>query len=1103
MSIIFPPNFNITNYPDLIATGDIDMGGFTLSNTTISLGGTTITGDISMSGNDLLGAGQVSCDSLTVTGTISALNYDYINSQTHTITDDRIILSSGGANQAEISTSSGAVDINKSFGVSGVQIKLDKGNANEVTLSATGSGLDVNKAISAIGMTLSGVLNMQNNQITNATSIYTDQLFIQNKMGSSIDMDNQNIENGNDIEAMRIILNKAGTNATIDTTGSNVRINKSIESAVSLIGGDMRLTNAAANILTDVSNTLGFSLNGQSVGTFFNGSVAGGNRLELTTRLVSPEIILNGNDLQTLIDNAGSDVTIYPTLRIGDIGTSDLRGLAFTNATDGDLTLNHTSTGIFEINKAPHLPDVLLGGQQSVQDTLFDVTVNPPGQTFDLSPSTAFYDDTSTMLDNSGGYVVGVCECEIFGNGSGGAGFPSVTIRPDPSDSASAITGTNGKKIYMEYDLAGVTAGNITFTAVLNSSYYDSGNYDIFTLELAPWAIPAQRLQVVMSDVFAFRPAHLVAYYPVVTADPPDTTQKLGILFDFVNNKVELINASTGNIFYTVNCNNQNWNDVKNGIKKMRLGLFWVGAGGQLKPYAVTDGDKSGYYDTITGTKEYYLQAYGGGTGSSIYDRKFYTKTETDALVGAGITADSTDVLTNKTINADLNTIVNIGDDEVSGLSATKIGNGDVDNTELSTLNGVTSGIQAQLDSKSTGSKTETLTNKTIDAQNGNNTIVNLSSNNIINLDASRVGTGSVDNAELDKLNGITENVQTALNSKSTETKTETLENKTISANQNTITNLTANMIGNGDVDNTKLSYSNSLTGNIQTQLNNKANDNAVTGIQGTTWLSFVINSVVSELIVRPSTLIMRGGGVIPTQQEFNMTYDPTTVLAVQMDRDLKLTTATQGKILHDSKTVIETPILETTATDIYLTSATGSDNEIKSDNENLKIEALTVGKSITLKAPANIILDSTESFAPSPIFGAISPIATRDYINYLEETFYLASVAPSGVYDLGNIAKSDQGLYINSYQVFLVESTRMIEMAAGAIKFDKTASPDQSKGLLGELIHKDTGGSLLTIGTGGLPLFLRPNHVRITLGGDGGWSGKSLFIKTYLRFNP
>lgn len=59
--------------------------------------------------------------------------------------------------------------------------------------------------------------------------------------------------------------------------------------------------------------------------------------------------------------------------------------------------------------------------------------------------------------------------------------------------------------------------------------------------------------------------------------------------------------------------------------------------------------------------------------------------------------------LTNKTIDADLNTISNIDNNEIkagAAIDATKIADGSVDNTEFQYLNGVTSAIQTQLDNK-------------------------------------------------------------------------------------------------------------------------------------------------------------------------------------------------------------------------------------------------------------------------------------------------------------------------------------------------------------------------------------------------------------------
>lgn len=74
----------------------------------------------------------------------------------------------------------------------------------------------------------------------------------------------------------------------------------------------------------------------------------------------------------------------------------------------------------------------------------------------------------------------------------------------------------------------------------------------------------------------------------------------------------------------------------------------------------------------------------------------------TGSLNSEALTTDqNTQTLTNKTIDGGNNTLQNIPNSALaSGIDATKIANGTVDNTEFQHLDGVTSGIQAQLDAK-------------------------------------------------------------------------------------------------------------------------------------------------------------------------------------------------------------------------------------------------------------------------------------------------------------------------------------------------------------------------------------------------------------------
>ena len=317
----------------------------------------------------------------------------------------------------------------------------------------------------------------------------------------------------------------------------------------------------------------------------------------------------------------------------------------------------------------------------------------------------------------------------------------------------------------------------------------------------------------------------------------------------------------------------------------------------------------------------------------------------TSTVVG---TTDS-QTLTNKTLDVDLNSLSNIINGNIkvgAAIDAAKIHDGTVSNTEFGYLNGVTSAIQTQINSKASSSHThaasditsgtfadarisqssvtqheaainiqnlsgaptgivvghtdtQTFTNKTIDADL--NSLSNIINGNIkvgAAINAAKIHDGTVSNTEFGYLNGVTSAIQTQINNKASSSHTHTaadttsgtfvdarisqssvtqheaviniqnlsgaptgtvvghtdtqiFTNKTIDADLNSLSNIingnikvgaaiNAAKIHDGTVSNTEFGYLNGVTSAIQTQINNKASSSHTHTAADTTSGTFV-----------------------------------------------------------------------------------------------------------------------------------------------------------------------------------------------------------------------------------------------------------------------
>jgi len=121
---------------------------------------------------------------------------------------------------------------------------------------------------------------------------------------------------------------------------------------------------------------------------------------------------------------------------------------------------------------------------------------------------------------------------------------------------------------------------------------------------------------------------------------------------------------------------------------------------GQTTPPVTVTDDSSNVLFQILSDGQAIINQFIQFSGSGLTALRTYVFPDSDGTV---VLEDVSQTLTQKTIDADSNTISNIDDDEIktnAGIDVTKLSSGIVDNTEFDSLDGVTSDIQTQLDSK-------------------------------------------------------------------------------------------------------------------------------------------------------------------------------------------------------------------------------------------------------------------------------------------------------------------------------------------------------------------------------------------------------------------
>lgn len=374
-----------------------------------------------------------------------------------------------------------------------------------------------------------------------------------------------------------------------------------------------------------------------------------------------------------------------------------------------------------------------------------------------------------------------------------------------------------------------------------------------------------------------------------------------------------------------------------------------------------------------------------------------------------------------------------------TGIPAINIGAGTVDNTELGYLNGVTSAVQTQIDSKQatiTGGAT-TITSSDLTASRA------LTSNA-----SGKVAVSSVTSTELGYVSGVTSAIQTQLDAKQptiTGSAT-TIDTESLTASRAVISNSSQKIAVSATTD-TELGYLSGVTSAVQTQLDAK----------------LVKANNLSDLTSTSTARTNLGLGTIATQNANNVALTGGTITGLG-DPSSSSEAATKNYV--DTLVAgLRTRVVARVASTTNITIASGLEN-----GDTIDGVTLATGNRVLLKNQSTAsqnglyIVVASGTASRDPEFDTISELAGQLILvsegSSQQDTLWLCTTDTSAT--LGSSSITYTQVYPSSGGT--VTSVGLAD--AGASEFTVTNSPVTSSGTINIAVNSIANTKISGLGT-------------------------------------